>query len=100
MPVRELAGDPGWLQVVHDSNVSNRIRGVLTDPGSYARLFPGLLDAVAPVTPGAIAADRMLRTPARGLRDAARGAAKGAILAVGGKRGLDRVKAAIARGAS
>src|SRR6185312_5160768 len=27
MPVREVSGTPAWLQVVHEHNVSNRVRG-------------------------------------------------------------------------
>ena len=33
-PVTHLAGEPGWLQVVHGDNVSNRVRGRLAAPGA------------------------------------------------------------------
>ncbi len=26
-PVRQLPGEPAWLQVIHEHNVSNRVRG-------------------------------------------------------------------------
>jgi hypothetical protein len=26
-PVRQIEGDPAWLQVIHDGNISNRVRG-------------------------------------------------------------------------
>jgi hypothetical protein len=57
MQVRQLGGAPGWLQVVHGRNVSNRVRGRLVSPSQYVRLFPGLLDDVAPVPLRAQASD-------------------------------------------
>lgn len=26
-PVRQVGGEPGWLQVIHDANISNKVRG-------------------------------------------------------------------------
>lgn len=39
-PVEQIAGPPGWLQVVHDRNVSNRVRGWRIDASEIAELFP------------------------------------------------------------
>lgn len=98
MPVVELAGAPGWLQVVHGENVSNRVRGRLVSPVPWRRLFPGALDdAVAPRA-GALVRDRLVSAPMRALRETARGGAKTLALAVLGKDGLDRLKLALAGG--
>jgi hypothetical protein len=94
MAVRAIGGEPAWLQVVHGSNVSNRVHGLLTSPSRYSAGFPGLLDQTQPLR-GAVVRDRLLAAPARVARDAARSAAKGILLAVGGKSGLDRAKSAL-----
>lgn len=92
MSVVAAGGAPGWLQVVHGQNVSNRVRGLLTDPRRYQSLFPGLLDHLP--RPGAfsLARDRFVAAPLRWSRDAVRSAGKQVLLAVGGKKGLDKVK--------
>ncbi|WP_447647058.1 glycosyltransferase [Nocardioides zeae] len=56
MPVEVLGGHPGWLQVVHGHNVSNRVRGRLVDPARYAAVLPPL-DGLAPPGRGALLAD-------------------------------------------
>lgn len=97
MPVIELRGTPGWLQVVHGENVSNHVRGRLTAPGPWLDLFPGSLDDLAAPRLAAVARDRLVTGPARSTRDFARVSAKRAALAVLGKDGLDRVKVMLSR---
>ncbi len=92
MPVLEISGAPSWLQVVHGTNVSNRVRGSLTTPTPYRDRFPGLLDDVPVPSRVDIARDAMLSQPLRGTRELARSIAKRAALAILGKDGLDRAK--------
>ena len=49
-PVRQIGGGPGWLQVVHGSNVSNRVRGTRVPPSEVSGKF--VLDRKALVTTG------------------------------------------------
>lgn len=92
MPVLELDGQPGWLQVIHGTNVSNRIRGRLASPGEHACLFPTLLDDVDQPTPGEELADLVAGRPWRVARDSGRQVTKTAIVQLVGKDGLDRLK--------
>jgi hypothetical protein len=92
MPVIAAAGPPGWLQIVHGQNVSNRVRGLRTDPVRYQNLFPGLIDHLPRPGTTALAADLLVAAPIRTLRDTVKGSAKRLLLAVGGKKGLDGVK--------
>jgi hypothetical protein len=98
MVVRELPGQPGWLQVIHGANVSNRVHGVLTTPARYRSLFPGMLDDLPAPTRSDILLDRVVRVPSRALRDSARSLVKQAVLVLVGKRGLNRAKSALANG--
>lgn len=92
MPVCEIGGTPGWLQVVHGMNVSNRVRGALTAVTQYNAQFPGLLDGIP--TPKRIdfLRDRLIAQPLRGAREASRTVIKRAARTLLGKKGLDRVK--------
>jgi GT2 family glycosyltransferase len=92
LPVVSVDGDPGWLQVVHGQNVSNRVRGVRVCPTAYRSCFPGLLDEVPVVDAATLAVDRALRSPARGATEAVRGVGKWVVLSTLGKDGLDRLK--------
>jgi hypothetical protein len=92
MPVIRLGGAPGWLQVVHDTNVSNRVHGRLTRPAPYAALFPGLVGDFAQPGGVQIAKDRLVKYPVRIGRDAARALVKSAIVGIVGKEGLSRLK--------
>lgn len=82
MPVVRLSGDPGWLQVVHGRNVSNRVRGRLVRPRAHPG-FAGLDLAEPPVLE--LVRDRALRSPARWARDFARGGVRRVALRVLGK---------------
>jgi hypothetical protein len=97
MPVVEIGGRPGWLQVVHGRNVSNRTRGRLVSPAPYLSLFPGLLDDVAMPTPSAVWRDRLAGRPGRAVRDGAVRLVKPLLIRVLGRSGPDRIRQATAR---
>lgn len=88
MPVVRVGGGPGWLQVVHGRNVSNRVRGRLVSPGAH-RDFAGL--DLPDVGAGELLRDLVLLSPARAVRDAGRGGVRRVALRVLGR---DRYAAA------
>lgn len=94
MPAVVLRGSPGWLQVVHGANVSNRVHGRLTCPSRHRAAFHGLLDDLPEPGGREVAREALVSAPARALREGGRTAAKVTISAIGGKRGLDRAKVA------
>lgn len=93
MPVVRLAGRPAWLQVVHGSNVSNRIHGFRVPPAAFRSLFPSLLDDLAEPTKAQLIRDAAVLAPAREARDLARGLAKSLLLKTSGPDGADRLRA-------
>lgn len=97
MPVVLVDGGPAWLQVVHGSNVSNRVRGHLVAPAPHRAAFPGLLTGATAPPRTALAADRLVRHPARTVRDRGRGLARRTALGLVGKDGFDRWKTVLAR---
>ncbi len=92
MPVREIAGSPAWLQVVHGGNVSNRVHGRMVSSLLHVNNFP-----VIPPDTG-YPSDRELRwenlvvAPARYLGERGRLTVKWLIIMVLGRDGLSRVK--------
>lgn len=92
MRTLELYEDPGWLQVVHSANVSNRVRGRLVSPSTYARLFPGLLDDIRTPQPIELAIDIFVAHPRRFARDSGRALVKEVVMRLLGKNGLDQAK--------
>jgi hypothetical protein len=100
MPARLERGGPGWLQVVHGGNVSNRVHGVLASPAAYASSFPGLLDGLREPSVAHSLLDRSLGQPSRVLREFGRRIAKEAIVAAGGRSALDRVRTRVHGGAT
>jgi hypothetical protein len=92
MPVIEVGGEPAWLQVVHGTNVSNRVHGRLATPERFRERFPGLLDDVASPTRAQLLADNLIFAPARMARDVSRGVSKASVMWLIGKNGLDRLK--------
>lgn len=96
LPVREIDGTPGWLQVVHGTNVSNRVHGRLCSPAPFDVLFPGQLDDLPVPRPAAVLRDRLVAEPLRGTRDRLRGLVKGAGRGILGKSGWDRAKLILA----
>lgn len=93
---RGLRGDPGWLQVVHGSNVSNRVHGRLVSSVPYRDLFPGALDTLPAPSRAALALDAIVAEPARLVRDTVRQGTKSAALSVLGPEGLTRAKGVLA----
>jgi hypothetical protein len=92
MPVAVLRGNPGWLQVVHGGNVSNRVHGRRTDPARHGSAFPGLLDDLPELGIPQIARDTLVSVPGRAIRESGRATAKLVISRVAGRKGLDRAK--------
>jgi hypothetical protein len=97
MPVEEIRGAPGWLQVVHGGNVSNRVHGRLVSPAPYRELFPPLTDDDPVPTRAAVVRDRAIGAPVRWTRDVARSAIKHTLRLLLGKQGLDNAKSTWAR---
>ncbi len=92
MPVSLAPGPPGWLQVVHHGNVSNRVRGRLVSPRPYENAFGDLLaDAHSPRN-SEFVTERLWHVPRRAAREMARQAVKRGVLAVAGREGLDKAK--------
>jgi hypothetical protein len=94
MPSIEVGGAPGWLQVVHGDNVSNRVRGRLVSPRAYHSAFPGMLDDVPEPSRRDLSADLLLR-PARFTRDTARAAARVTALRILGKERFSKAKSVV-----
>ena len=89
MPAAHIGGGPGWLQVIHGDNVSNRVRGRRVSPLGYHASFPGLLDDVSDPSVIDAIGEKFVHSPRRGLREGVRAVAKRAVLAVGGRPGLE-----------
>lgn len=87
-----IYGSPAWLQVIHDTNVSNRVRGTLCSPNNQREAFPGLLTDVVEPSIMDFARDLVLQAPRRATREAFRAAVKKAIYALFGLQGLNSVK--------
>ena len=96
MHVVELYAEPGWLQVVHGANVSNRVRGRLVAPSGYAHLFPGLLDDARTPQLLELATDTIIAQPQRLARESGRALAKTIAMRLLGKKGMDQVKTRLA----
>ncbi len=92
MSTKVLEGPPGWLQVIHGTNVSNRVRGRRVSPGQYRSLYLGLLDEVAETTTQDLLRDWLFASPYRIARETARAAIKRIIESSLGKNGGDHVK--------
>lgn len=92
MPVEEIYGKPAWLQVIHDLNVSNRVRGRRIAPVGFRASFGSMLDDVTMPTFGEQSLESLWHVPMRFLKEAGRATVKhGAIILVG-KDGLDKLK--------
>lgn len=71
-PVMQIDGAIAWMQIVHDTNVSNRIRGRRVQPDAVAGLFPAAIAGqLRPVSGAKMALDRYVTAPFRTLRDGA-----------------------------
>ena len=96
-PVVEVPGQPAWLQVVHERNVSNRVRGRLVSPAPYAEAFGDLLAGVEAPLRARLMRDAVVDRPRRALRDGTRTGTRRAAVRVLGKERFDRLKLALAR---
>ena len=97
MPVIELKAPPGWLQVVHGSNVSNRVRGRLVSPTAYLHRFADALGDVRVPGRSELFQDTAIGYPLRTARDSLRSAVRVAGLTVLGKDRYQTAKAAMAQ---
>ena len=76
--VFQIDGAPAWMQVIHETNVSNRIRGRRMDPQDIAGMFPAqILEALSTVTPAALAVDHTILSQLRLARDGLAGLLRG-----------------------
>lgn len=98
MPAVVLRGDPGWLQVVHGANVSNRVHGRRTYPAQHWAAFPGLLGDLPNPGIRQFTRDALVSVPGRAIRESGRATAKVVISKIVGKKGLDRAKVMWASG--
>jgi hypothetical protein len=92
MPTVELGGPPEWLQVVHGTNVNNRVKGLRVAPGPHVERFADGVAGIEDPSRPALAKDRLVDVPRRLGVAAVRRVVKAMILAGGGKAGLDRAK--------
>lgn len=97
MPVIELKAPPGWLQVVHGSNVSNRIRGRLVSPTAYQHRYADALSGVRIPGRGEVVRDSVIGHPLRTTRDALRSTLRVVGLSALGKDRYQSAKAALAK---
>ncbi len=93
MNVIEIGGDPAWLQVIHGTNVSNRIRGKRTTVDTFEPIFGALLNGAVDPGRAALVRDLLVDRPGRYARDLGRGALKQTAMSVLGQKGIDRLKA-------
>lgn len=92
MPVVEIGGPAAWLQVIHGTNVSNRIRGRRISPGpEHTSAFGDLLVGVENPTKPVLLREASVGT-CRWARDHVRSLARDTVLLLAGKEGLDRLK--------
>ena len=92
MPVREVAGSPAWLQVVHGGNVSNRVSGRMVSSVFHLKSFPVIPPDTAYPSDRAIRWENLVVAPARYLGERGRSIVKWLMIMVLGKNGLSRVK--------
>jgi hypothetical protein len=92
MSVFEIDGLPGWLQVVHGANVSNRVRGRLVSPSPYQAQFGDALQDAEVPTSAEVAKDLLIRLPMRTARDCARSAVRVTTLRLLGKDRYQQAK--------
>lgn len=71
-PMRQLVPDPMWLQVVHTTNISNKVRGWRISPAKVASGFPalsGFTNTDGDQGTASIVAENALLYPLRRMRD-------------------------------
>jgi hypothetical protein len=92
MPVVQQSGAPAWLQVVHGSNVSNRVHGRRVHPRNVAAVLPPAQPT--PPDPGRVRclAENVAVRPLRSLRTAGRSTLRRALIRAVGRDGFDQLK--------
>lgn len=88
----ELSGGAAWLQMVHGTNVSNRIRGQRVAPLPYLETFGQLLEGVEDPRNMDLIRDLTVDRPLRFARESGRAVLKETTLRVVGREGLDQLK--------
>jgi hypothetical protein len=68
-PIEQIDGDPGWAQLIHGGNVSNRPRGLRLSEVDLSRFPESVLDHVGPARPWSIRAENAFVRPLRSVRD-------------------------------
>lgn len=69
-PVHQIEGAPGWLQVVHETNVSNKTRGNRVMPECFLPLFPDqITNTFSRTSLSSIVIQNTLQAPLWSLRD-------------------------------
>jgi hypothetical protein len=96
VPVIEIGGAPGWLQVLHGSNVSNRTKGRLVSPTTYRNLFAPYLDDIKEPDSISRVRDYFVSRPGRIVRDTGRTVLKTVALKLFGAGGFERAKRRLA----
>lgn len=92
MQVNLVEGPPAWLQVIHGTNVSNRVHGRLTQPTRHRANFAKALDNLPDPNALQFAAENFLVRPVRVLCARVRSLAKSVVLSLGGREGLERLR--------
>jgi hypothetical protein len=92
MPVKVIYGEPAWLQVIHGTNVSNRVHGRLVSPERYRRLFPKIVSEASEPEFHEKLLDSVVLRPRRIAREILRGSIKRVVYSIFGLEGLDRAK--------
>lgn len=96
MQVNLVDGPAAWLQVIHGTNVSNRVHGRLTQPHDHRDRFGSLLTELP--EPGRVKylVESYVARPLRMTLWSARSLAKGLVLLVAGRNGLENLRNGIA----
>lgn len=95
MPVNVITGPPAWIQVIHGTNVSNRVHGRLTRPSRFRNQFSVAIADLPEPGPAQFALETLVAQPWRVTGTWSRQAAKSLILALGGRQGLERLRDAV-----
>lgn len=96
MQVNLVDGPPAWLQVIHGTNVSNRVHGRLTPPRVHQDRFGPLIKALPEPSAFRFAAENMVVRPCRSAAWLTRSSAKQVILLVAGRDGLEALRNTLA----
>jgi hypothetical protein len=92
LPVLHVGGPPGWLQVVHGRNVSNRVRGKLVSPVPFVTRFPDLIDDMPQPDRRTRLGDLFVRQTGRSVYEFCRLILKSLAVTILGHRGMDTTR--------